>query len=105
MSTDDLPVQLPTFAHIATAKLYYCRLGDVVSASGFIEPGTFTMAVVQIDVTEPWKAKHAGISFVPKLLPTLHGNAQSCKLIMLCPLYSLTCTYCGTRPWLTQFTI
>lgn len=38
------------------------------------------MAVIQIGVTEPWKAKHAGISFVPKLLPSLHGNLQSCKL-------------------------
>lgn len=37
------------------------------------------MRVIDIEVTEPWKAKHAGTSFVPKLLPSLHANKQSCQ--------------------------
>lgn len=54
------------------------KLGDIVLASGCMEPGSLTMRVTCIEVTEPWKALHAGVSFVPKLLPSLHAAMQSC---------------------------
>lgn len=37
------------------------------------------MRVSHVEVIEPWKAAHAGISFVPKLLPSLHADKQTCQ--------------------------
>lgn len=48
------------------------RVGDVILATGILEPGTNTLRVSSIDIIEAWKASHVGISFVPKLLPSLH---------------------------------
>jgi hypothetical protein len=50
------------------------RVGDVILATGTLEPGTNTFKVSSLDVIEAWKASHVGISFVPKLLPSLHAE-------------------------------
>jgi len=44
----------------------------VILATGTLEPGTNTLRVSSIDIIEAWKTNHVGISFVPKLLPSLH---------------------------------
>ncbi|KAA6425158.1 MAG: hypothetical protein FRX49_04653 [Trebouxia sp. A1-2] len=48
------------------------RVGDVILATGTLEPGTNTLMVSSLDIIEAWKTSHVGISFVPKLLPSLH---------------------------------
>lgn len=51
-------------------------MGDIVSATGVLEPGTFTFRVFNLEVLEAWKFSHAGISFVPKLLPSLQKGFE-----------------------------
>ncbi|DBB09818.1 TPA: hypothetical protein ACH3X3_001437 [Trebouxia sp. C0006] len=48
------------------------KVGDVILATGTLEPGTNTLRVSSIDIIEAWKTNHVGICFVPKLLPSLH---------------------------------
>ena len=45
-----------------------------MTATGVIEPGTFTFRVYSLEIAEAWKTKHAGVSFVPRLLPSLHAD-------------------------------
>ena len=88
----------PAFSTYSQGGVHYCRLGDVVAASGYIEPNNFTMRVIHIEVTEPWKATHAGTSFVPKLLPSLHANKQSCQADNGPPVMLLLCVLCQHTP-------
>ena len=64
-----------------------------------MEPGSFTMRVTNIVITEPWKASHAGTSFVPKLLPSLHAAMQSCQTdsgtsLNSCQCFAVCCSKC-----------
>lgn len=48
----------------------------MILATGTLEADTHTLKVSSLDIIEAWKTSHVGISFVPKLLHSLHPELE-----------------------------